>query len=145
MGHVHQLEFAFLGSPGHLTALANVFIAAPRRLHHLVVGTRFSINETVAEPHGGIVNDLGLLVGEEIFVATVRRDKTPILGRTGRMARRRRMRGIGRLRPMGHISFAVSHILIEWFTLSWVSAAPHVRPDRFQQPLQMSFNSRRIR
>ena len=42
-GYVYKLEFAFLGSPGHLAALADVFIAAPRGLHHLVAGTGFLV------------------------------------------------------------------------------------------------------
>jgi len=50
------------GARGH-AALGDVLPAAPRRLHHLVVGARTAVDQPVAENNRGVVNDLCALVG----------------------------------------------------------------------------------
>jgi len=52
-----------------------VLLAGARRLDDLVVGTTALVDETIAEGDGGVVDDLGFLVGEQLLVATVFRNE----------------------------------------------------------------------
>lgn len=89
---VGELEFRFLGSAGDLAALGDVLVAAAGGLNHLVVGAGLAVNETVAEAHSGVVDDLGFLVGAELLVATVRGNHLCLMGRMRRRGRIRRLR-----------------------------------------------------
>ena len=77
-----EFQFAFLGRAGNLAAFGDVFVAAARGLHHLVVHAGALVYEAVAEADGGIVDDLGFPVGEELLVAAMRRNEAGI-GRGG--------------------------------------------------------------
>src|SRR5262249_40233940 len=73
-GHVGELKFGLLGRAGNAAALGDVLVSAARGLHHRVVGAGLPVNEAVAKADGGVVDDLGLGVGEKFFVAAVRGD-----------------------------------------------------------------------
>jgi hypothetical protein len=84
---VGELQLALFGSGRNLAAFCDVLVATARRLHHLVVRARAPAYEAVAEADGGVVDDLGFVVGEEILVTTVQWDEAGI----GRRRPRRRM------------------------------------------------------
>lgn len=74
--HVDSLEFQFLGGAGNLAAFHNVLLAGASRLHHLVMGLVAPVDETLAEVDRGVKNDHGLLIGQKLLIATVRRDES---------------------------------------------------------------------
>ena len=70
--YVGQFEFEFLGGAGNLAAFNDVLFAGARGLHHLVEGAVFFVQKARGEINGGVIDDLGFLAGEKVFVAAVR-------------------------------------------------------------------------
>lgn len=62
--NVSQLVFSFLGCAGGHAAFDDVLLAGTGGLDHLVAGAVVRVEEAIAEAHGGVVDDFGLLVGE---------------------------------------------------------------------------------
>lgn len=71
-GYVRELDLGFLGSARGLAAFDDVLLARAGGLDHLVVGAVALGEEAVAEMDRGVIDNLGFLVGEEVFVAAVR-------------------------------------------------------------------------
>jgi hypothetical protein len=72
---VGQLDFGFFGgSRGH-AAFDDVLLAGTSRPDHLIVGPAALADTAIAEIDGSVVDNLGLLVGEQFLVATVLRDE----------------------------------------------------------------------
>lgn len=72
---VGQLDLHLLGRGGGLAALDDVLFARARGLDHLVGGAVALGKEAVTEAKGDLVDDGGLLVGEELPVVAARREK----------------------------------------------------------------------
>jgi hypothetical protein len=69
--HICQVHFQFLARGAVLAALRDVLVAAPCRLHHLVVMAVLLRDVTVAKAAGEIVEQLRHLIGFQIPVAAV--------------------------------------------------------------------------
>jgi hypothetical protein len=82
-GHVGQFEFRFFRSAGGLAAFDNVLLAGTRGLHHLIISAIALAEEAATEIYGGVIYNLGFLVGEKFLVAAM-------LGNEGRQGRKGR-------------------------------------------------------
>ncbi len=96
-----------------MAALGDVLFAAAGGLDHLVGGARAAIDEAVYEGDGGVVDDLGGLVGFELAVASVRTDQVLTIGPMGRIGP---ILFIGPIGPMGPIK--VSLISLHGFRIT---------------------------
>ena len=75
-GHVDKFDLRFLRcSAGHAT-FENILFAGTRGLDHLVQGAVAFIKEAVAEAHRAVVHDSGLAEGQQILIASMRRNET---------------------------------------------------------------------
>ena len=87
LGDTSELDFRFLGSAAGFAAFEDVLFAGTGGLHHLVVGAGSPVDKAVAEVYRGVKDDEGLVVGEQLLVAAMRRDEALrnrklLLGRT---------------------------------------------------------------
>ena len=70
-----ELDLGFFGSARSFAAFENILFTRSRGLHHLVVSAVGFSQEPLAEAHSAVKDYPGLLEGEQILVATVRRDE----------------------------------------------------------------------
>ena len=68
------------------------------------MGARLLVDEAITKTDSGIVDDLGLWIRQELFVAAMRGNEAL---RMGRMRHRGRMRDIGRICLIGPISVSL--------------------------------------
>jgi hypothetical protein len=67
--YARQLQLRFFGSRRCHAPLGDVLNTAAGRLHHLIVGSRSPVDESIAEYHGTVINDLGALEAAQLTVA----------------------------------------------------------------------------
>lgn len=69
--YVGELDLRFLRSARSLACLCNVLFARARRLYHLIDRAIAFSKKPRSKVDGSVVDDLGLLVRDQITVATV--------------------------------------------------------------------------
>lgn len=67
-----SLSSVSLEVPGGLAAFDNILLAGACGLDHLVVSAAAAVDEAVTEVDCGVVDNLGLAIGEQVGVAAVR-------------------------------------------------------------------------
>ena len=92
-GDVGELEFAFPGGAAGLAGFENVLFTGAGRLYHLVPGAGALVNKAIAKTHRAVEDDTGLLKGEKVLIAAVRRREAQGLRRMGPICLIRSMGG----------------------------------------------------
>jgi hypothetical protein len=101
--HAGELDFGFFGSAGRLAAFKDVLFAGACGLNHLVIGAVGFFQEALAEAHRAVIDNPGLLEGEQILVATVGWDE--VFGHTVQLSEGTKgtKSTIGHLRNRGRV------------------------------------------